>query len=444
MLYAGVLLFLMLQFLRPQEFLPFMHGWRVVLITMIALIPPWIATLQGKKLLRTPHDLFLFAFWIMCCLSYLNYWPSHMLHDDGPVIGFGKTVICYLFVAHAIDTRRKLMGSIWTVMLMLLLIALMAETVEQGPTQGQYASIGMFNNRNDFAYAIALMLPIGAAFMWRGDPFAKIVGAGVVLAGVVEIVKTGSRGGGLAALFAVYATLYVLVKSKPGRAVMMGVGLIGLTFTFWLSPRLASVGQYQGDRSAMGRVEIWSQCLRLAKQHPIIGWGMRRWDKHDFPEKVKKDTHNSYMRALVELGYVGLFVYLGLLYFCLRDALRLARDAPHPSIRVAALAMTGVLAGQIVGSLFQTRLYHAFVIVLFGVCSSLRLVADREETELKAMDAGAAAAGDPAELPGLWERSLGAGFMSRGLLTKKEFYRIVALTALCWVVHKLFIMRSFR
>ena len=448
MLYAGVVFYLILQFLRPQEFLPLIRGARLVFYSMILLTPPWLATLQFKKVFRTPQDYFMLLFCVICALSYLNWWPTRI---QEPAEEMGKTLLCYLFVVHVIDTRRKLVGALWLVMMMLLIVALMAHEIQIGPTRGQYASIGMFDNRNDFAYALAMMLPVAFAFVLRGDPFAKICGAGVLLAGMAELVATDSRGGQLASMFAAYSTIFVLARSKVGRGVLLVVGVVVLMFAFAFSARLGTIGSYQQDESAMDRVYIWSNALEMFKDHPLIGVG---WKK--FREYSKRDSHSSYMRAIAELGGVGLALYLGMLFFALRDAHNLARNAPHPSLRMAGLALTGVLVGHLVASLFQTRLYHTFVLVQIAIVSALRLVSDRERAAERATQGSGAPTAVPApvpaasagpgaaapEPPNLWERSVGFGLKSPGLITRLDLLRIGGLTFACWLVHKIFIMKS--
>jgi len=433
MLYAGVLVFLMLQYLRPQEFITLIRGARLVFISMLVLVPPWLATLQLKKVLRTPEDLFMFLFWVICVVSYWNHWKSHFYI---PLQAVGKTLLCYLLVAHVIDTRRKLAGVIWMAMLMLLIVASTAGTLETGGTKGQYASfIPMFDNRNDFAYAMAIMLPIALAFALRGDAFARIVGAGTALAGVVILLPSDSRGGQLASIFALYTILFIQAKSKLGKQIMLIGGILVLMVAFAMSARLATVGQYKEDKSAMGRVEVWARALEMFREKPFIGKGYMSWRDH-----AKRDSHSSYMRAIGELGGIGLFIYIGLLFYALRDAYQIAMRATTRTLRVCAMGMTGVMVGHIIGSLFQTRLYHSFVLVQIAVISGMRLVADREG----ALPRPAPAGRPGAESPGPWQLSQGAGFMAPGLVNRKDLLKIGALTFGCWLLHKVFVMYSFR
>jgi len=143
MLYLGVLFLLILTYLRPQEFITIIQGWPIVFWTMVVLALPWLATLSYRKLLRTRIDLFMFLLWLIAVISWWNYWKSHM---HSPAKEFGRVLLIYLFVAHAIDSRAKLTGVVWMTLLGLLIVGMMGG--RDVGLKDQYASIGLFNNRN--------------------------------------------------------------------------------------------------------------------------------------------------------------------------------------------------------------------------------------------------------------------------------------------------------
>jgi len=316
MLYVGVLLFLVFEYLRPQE-IPnsLIYGWRVTLALMLVLLPPWLFTLQAKKLLRTPEDLFMGLYWCVIVFSYVKYHPSRV-----PDVAwtFGKVLLCYLFVAHVIDSRRRLAAAMLVMCLLLFGVAMQAGW-EVG-NKGQYASVGMFANRNDFAHGIAAVLPIAAAFLLAGGVFLKIVGLGLMIAIIPEIIKSDSRGGQLAAMVAVYAILVVRAQKTRTRNLMIVLGLLGGLAVFTVSERMATVVEYQTDPSAMGRVMFWSTCLRSFRATPLNLLMGRGYGTIIEGMYRSRGAHSSYMNNLFELGGPGLFVLIGLLFFAATSA----------------------------------------------------------------------------------------------------------------------------
>ena len=124
-------------------------------------------------------------------------------------------------------------------------------------------------------------------------------------------------------------------------------------------------------------------------------------------------------------------------FFSLRDTLKLSAQGPHQTIRLAAMALTGILVASLVGGLFQTRSYHVFVLAQLMLVSALRLVADHEA---KIQYQGVS---DPSQPRNLWEASIGRGMFAPRLVTRKDFYKISVLTFLCWLMYKLFVMQSY-
>ncbi len=320
-------------------------------------------------------------------------------------------------------------------MFTLLLVTLLAG---QDPIRQQYASVGSFSNRNEFATSVATLLSLAAVYMLRGRLLAKLVAAGIMVAGVSGVILSESRGGQLASIFGVFAVLYVQARSRGARTAMLIVGVLGLMVAMSLGGRLGTVTTYRLEKSAMGRVYAWQEALGMFKAHPFIGIGHEKFQRYS-----SRDSHSSYMRVIAELGGPGLFLYIGLLFYSLRDTLSIARNAIHPGTRLIAQGMTGVLVGYMVGSLAITRAYSLFALMQIAVVSALRLVADRERLEFESSgEAPIMSATSPPEPPGPWLASLGPGLIAPHLVTKKDFWKIIAITVGCWFTYKAFVIFS--
>lgn len=436
MLYIGVLLVLILQFLRPQEFLGAIQGDPIVFYVMLLLLPPWLFTLTKKKMFRTPIDLFMFLFYITCIASYWH-WDKSSFYE--PMMDFGKVLLIYLFVTHVVDREARLSGAIWTIMLTLVIIAMIAAPVTEGPERGTYASVGAFKDRNDFGAAMATMIPFAIMFCLKGKPFEKFLG--LILMGVAThgVIVSDSRGSQLACMAGACFTLYLFGASKTSRRTVIIAGILGVVLAIGASARLQSVTRYKEDRSAMGRIEAWATVLDSFPRYPIFGRGFGKF-RNWMPGAL--DTHSSYMRALAELGSPGLFCYLGVLFFACRKGYRLTRadTAPSPRLRILAIGSMGALAVNVVASLFLTRLYYPFVLVQIGLISSLWIMADRERSATQ--PAGFASDGDAVTERNLWAASLNMGFATSKLVTGKDLLKIAGIFVVCIVAYKVMVLIS--
>src|SRR5437879_7042228 len=69
------------------------------------------------------------------------------------------------------------------------------------------------------------------------------------------------------------------------------------------------------ESSAQTRVQLWEDAMQLFHQNPILGTGFNTYSYLGRTEKYR-DTHNYYLKVLVETGIVGLLVFLWLLCGC--------------------------------------------------------------------------------------------------------------------------------
>ena len=125
-----------------------------------------------------------------------------------------------------------------------------------------------------------------------------------------SIVGSQSRGaliGGLAMV------LFLWLKSKS--KVVTGVALIlfiPLLFVFmpqqW-HDRMDTIGTYEQDASAMGRIETWMMALQIGNDR-VTGGGFELWTEETFeryaPGKNTHDAHSIYFKVLAEHGWIGL------------------------------------------------------------------------------------------------------------------------------------------
>lgn len=83
----------------------------------------------------------------------------------------------------------------------------------------------------------------------------------------------------------------------------------------WLN-RMDTIENYEQDRSATGRLEIWGHAIRIANDRPLIGGGFGVFDNESTylrlsPEMIsRRNVHSIYFEMLGTQGYVGLLLFL--------------------------------------------------------------------------------------------------------------------------------------
>ncbi|MDE3009395.1 MAG: O-antigen ligase family protein [Pseudomonadota bacterium] len=108
------------------------------------------------------------------------------------------------------------------------------------------------------------------------------------------------------------------------------------------------------DSSAQERLSLWQDAFDLLKQNPVTGTGFHTYE---YLGRVGpyRDTHNYYVKVLVETGFVGLLMFLWLLLRLARMGLRLFRTAQDGFWSGVGLGFFALVCGAVVVNFFGDR-----------------------------------------------------------------------------------------
>lgn len=202
-----------------------------------------------------------------------------------------------------------------------------------------------------------------------------------------------SRGAVLA-MAAMCTVFWLRSKSKLAVAVLILMVLaVALYFMpdAWLG-RMNTLGTYDEDSSAMGRINAWTMAINIANDR-MMGAGFETASPLIYlryapnPDSVLV-AHSIYFQILGEHGYIGLFLYLGFWFTTYISAGRLIKlTADNDELRWAHMlgSMTKVsLVGFAVGGAFLSIAYWdmPFYLMVILVCTE-RWVRDSLRESLK-------------------------------------------------------------
>jgi putative inorganic carbon (HCO3(-)) transporter len=108
------------------------------------------------------------------------------------------------------------------------------------------------------------------------------------------------------------------------------------------------------DHSSETRVTLWEDAMQVFNSSPLIGTG---FNTYAYMGRVGdyKDTHNYFIKVLVETGVLGLLLFLTLVFRLLWTGLVLHWRASDPLARALGLGLAGWLVCAIVANLFGDR-----------------------------------------------------------------------------------------
>ncbi len=212
-------------------------------------------------------------------------------------------------------------------------------------TIGTYArASGAFVYPNNLGTFAAYAIVLGLASLLFGRPWLpRPVAAALVATAGAALVASGARA---AALGLIAASVYMTVKARPGRKILLlggqivaGLVLVILVTASGTGRQVAEerVGSALGP-SLSGRVEQWDVAVDDFRRHPLFGVGV-----------TDSRLDSMWLLQLSGGGIVGCVVLL-LLF---RTTFGRPRDASSPELWVALL-ITLLMSGVLQDSLGQT------------------------------------------------------------------------------------------
>lgn len=197
-----------------------------------------------------------------------------------------------------------------------------------------------------FMVAIATYAP---SRNWKFPAYA------LALFSLICLLFSLSRGGYLA-----FAVGYLFVCLTCQRKLLI---LTVVFATSWLAFVPEAVKERVGmttnetgdlDHSSETRVNLWEDAFTLLESNPLTGTG---YLTYAYMGRVGdyKDTHNIYVKVLVETGWVGLIMFLGLIFRFIWTGLRLFATSLDPVLAGLGMGLAGWVICSATANFFGDR-----------------------------------------------------------------------------------------
>jgi putative inorganic carbon (hco3(-)) transporter len=370
-LFAGLWLFTLLLYMRPNDTFPEVFGTfplaKIVAIsTMLAYALYKLS--RAEPLTSWPLELKLVLLIAALGVLFIPFAAQPGDSMDLLTDAFFKVICIFVLLINLVDTPARLRALFKLVVVTGSLIGLSAIrsylagefSVDGVRVAGMVR--GIFGNPNDLATALNLLLPLAALLGLTSRGLARwfyFACAGVLALGVVA---TFSRAGFLGLLACTGVLLWKAGRHQRAWTVLGALVLAGvflLVVPNGYGDRVGTIFGAAEDKtgSADERRELLKRAAWVALHHPVIGVGMGNFHIYSIREKV---AHNAYLEIAAELGLLGLLAYLGLLWSPFRTLWRIEREAD-------GLALADLKEGQRARLLLSQALQASFVAYL--VCS---------------------------------------------------------------------------
>lgn len=378
----------------------------IVALTLIPLVKAW-RVLPKLDESTKPMAKNAFAFLALAIvLAPFSIWPGA---TRAFLIQFVPVLITACILAFkASDSWRALRGSMLALVASGLILSVSALSGYHG---GRADAGGGMYDPNDLAYVLVTVLPLAFGFSLScRSPLQRWFFAGVALCLAIAALLTGSRGGLLA-----LAALLVLVVLSPVRApgkrsfgvrvplrkrvvvILMGVAVSLVVWNHLPRPiteRFATItspetGYNWDPNDVVGRREIWKRGI-TALEHDPIGYGLGAYPMVDLKFGGRfMAPHNSFLEIAVELGILGLVLFVRMYILAWRLLSEQRRKLADKNVLsrerqeqlMFAKLMQFSLVATLVAGFFLSKAYPIELWVVFGLTIGLAGLSARPSKE---------------------------------------------------------------
>jgi probable O-glycosylation ligase (exosortase A-associated) len=383
--YYVLLLFFVFEYLRPGAYVPGLDG-----LHLNALIP--LTCIIGTVVAKTPvsHRQFLAEWNTKIIGALLGLLVVSTMFALVTMTAFSVTrivfayMLIYWVLVRQVGDLRRLRGVFITLTLVHITIAALNPAVFTSTESRVGVDSGAFlGDGNDFSLSVNICIPLCLFLMAESKKkIVKAVWAGALLALVLCVIATQSRGGTIA-LAAV--GLYYWLKS-PRKLQTAALFVLMLAFVLVWAP--ASYFDRMGmidsqESSAQGRIIAWKAAVQMALANPLLGGGAGHFpimygNFYHVEGTPWLTAHSIYFLLLGELGVPGIALLLTFIFGNLAANRRMLRQIGQlppgqasTAKNVLACTSAALVAFATAGA-FLSAAYYPHMYVLAGMLAAAR------------------------------------------------------------------------
>jgi probable O-glycosylation ligase (exosortase A-associated) len=327
--YVGLLVWSWLGYMNPHRLC---YGFAVtfpwVQLVAIVTLASLIFSKENKRMPWSPVSVMLvmFLFWTGLTTFFAVVPDSAWTKWQE----FAKVLVMVFVTLVMVNTRERMHGLVWMIVVSLGFYGLKGGvfTLTHGGSNHVLGPPGSFiSDNNALALALCMTLPFMRYLqLHSARRLVKIgLGIGMTLTGV-GVLGTYSRGG-LIGLAIVGVAL--LLKSRHKFTVLVAVAVIGAAAIHFMPPewaaRMDTLRDARQTDSGETRIQSWKFATNVAIHRPLTAGGFdvyesaSLWSAYAPEGSTQRAIHSIYFRTLGEQGFVGLCLFLGLLFTAWRN-----------------------------------------------------------------------------------------------------------------------------
>jgi putative inorganic carbon (HCO3(-)) transporter len=386
----GVLMWVWISVMNPQtQTWGFAHHIPFALVIAIATMAAMVFTREPRSLPWTPLTMTLLAFalWMNITLPFSMYF-EYSLDQWNKVM---KIMLMNFVVIMLVKSRHDIHRLMWVLVISLGYYGVKGGlfTIRTGGSQRVWGPGDSFiGDNNAIALALIMVIPLIVYVQQNTDKkWIRHALTAAILLCTLAALGSYSRGAFLA-IGAMAAFLWLKSRQKVavGGLMVLSAPLLLLFMPEQWTSRMDSINDYQGDSSAMGRLNAWQMAFNLACDR-FFGGGFEIYGPAVFAQYAPNPAdvhaaHSVYFQVLGEHGFVGLGLYLLLGVLTWRCGTAIVRRTEHLeqfrwASSLARMVQTS-LVGFAVGGAFLSLVYFDVPYYLMAAMLATHALVERE------------------------------------------------------------------
>ena len=397
--FYGVLLFVWVSLMNPHRLTygpayTFPFDSVIVIVTLIGLV----ISKDRKHVPVTSNLVALMLFLIWATITTFFALEPDLAWKEWVLVM--KTAILFLVILVSVDTKKEIQLLTAVICLSIGFYGLKGGlfTILTGGNSHVFGPEGSYiQDNNGLALALITITPL----LWYMQATVQIKFIRYCFIGLGILTLVGAAGsysrGALIGAIAMFA--YLILKSKNKFQFLL-ILLILTPIIFSVMPqqwfdRMTSIGEYQQDSSALGRINAWQFAMNVAS-HSFTGGGFKCFTVKQFlifaPDPRNFHVaHSIYFQVLGEHGYAGLILFLLFIFLSWKLAHDISKQCKNRTdlgwAANLAIACQSSIIGFAVGGAFLSLAYYDLFYDIIALPILLNKVLALSEGPLKVSSA---------------------------------------------------------
>jgi probable O-glycosylation ligase (exosortase A-associated) len=340
--YFGLLMWTWVAYFNPHRLTwGIAYDFPVAMAIGIPTLAGLVFSRDRNRNIFTRETGFIFALWAWFGVTtwYATrevLFSAHVALAEDMLIRTSKILLMTIVTILLVTSEKKLRYLCYVTVLSIGFYAVKGAIfgLRTSAEQRVWGPPGSFIEDNNFLAVANLMTLPFLFFLARSEPNRKLrmLFYFIFVASIFSVVLSYSRGG----MLGLAVVLGILVLKSRHRlvgavaAVVLACATVALAPPAWFS-RMDQIAHGNLDNSAQERLGAWHFSLVLASHYPITGGGFETFTPDLYerftPDREFAGPHSIYFQMIGEQGYVGLALFLSVLFSCHLTCWQLRRKA---------------------------------------------------------------------------------------------------------------------